>query len=462
MPDPDPDRASELDDQLRGSLLRPSDAGFEEARSVWNARFDRSPALVARCETADDVAASVRFARAEDLDLSVKGGGHSYAGNTVAEGSLLIDLGPMASVEVDAAARRARVGAGARWADVDRATQEHGLATPGGTVSTVGVAGFTLGGGGGWLTRKHGFAVDNVLGTQVVTAEAEIVRADPEENPDLFWAIRGGSGNFGIVTSFDFALHAVGPELLAGQVFYPGERAPELLRFYRDHFREAPNEVMCYPFLIRIPPLDLFPERFQGELALDLVIAYVGPVEEAAEHLAPFRELGDPILDLVMPQSYVTLQQSFDAGMVKGNRWYSRAVQFDVLTDEAIDTLVDHLDPFPGDFTAVYLAPQDGAPARLAADATAYPHRTSAHELHVFPGWIDPGDDEGIMAWADALHEAMHPHGNDRVYVNLVGDGEPGRVREAYAQNHARLAELKRKWDPGNVFRQNHNIVPAG
>lgn len=461
MAESDPDRIDQLSRTIQGTIARPGQKSFETARTVWNARFLRSPALIARCLESEDVAAAVRFARHEGMALSVKGGGHDYAGNTVAEGSLLIDLGPMDSVEVDVTARRAVVGAGATWGQVDGATYPHGLATPGGTVSSVGVAGFSLGGGSGWLTRKHGLAVDNVQAARIVTASGEIVRADERENPDLFWAIRGGGGNFGVVTSFEYALHALAPQVLAGQVFYPLERAAEILRFYRDRFRDAPDELMCYPFFIRVPPMEPFPEAYHGRVVLDLVVAWLGPVEDGAAHVAPFRGLGDPFLDLVAPQPYTTLQQAFDAGMGKGNRWYSRSQQLDDLTDAAIDTLVDALDPFPGAFTAVYLGPHGGAAGRVASDATAYPHRSSAHELHVFPGWADPAMDEAVMAWADALHEVMLPHGNGGVYVNLLGDGEPHRVKNAYGSNYPRLTELKSKWDPENLFRGNHNIPPG-
>lgn len=461
MPIPDSERLATLAQGLDGSVLLPGDDGYDEARSMWNGRFERRPAVVARCASSEDVSAAVRFARDEGMPLSVKGGGHSYAGNTVLEDSLLIDLSALDSVEVDAEARRVVVGGGARWGSVDAATQEHGLATVGGTVSTVGVAGFTLGGGSGWLTHKHGLALDNLRSAEVVTASGDIVRADDDENPDLFWALRGGSGNFGVVTAFEFALHPVGPEVLAGQVFYPFERSKELLRFYRDYFLDAPDEVMCYPFFIRVPPIELFPEPFHGKLALDFVIAYIGPVEEAREHLDPFRGLGDPFLDLVAPQPYVMLQQAFDPGMPSGNRWYSRSQQLDELSDEAIDTLVDNLDPFPGELTAVYLGPHDGAVSRVPSDATAYAHRSSAHELHVFPGWLDAAHDAANIAWANQVHDAMRPFGNERVYVNLLGDMESERVPEAYADNYQRLVELKAKWDPDNLFQGNHNIPPG-
>lgn len=461
MTDLTPDAIQQLAADLQGRILRPGEDGFDEARAVWNARFQRTPDLIVRCASSQDVAHCIRFALARTLSVAVKGGGHSYAGNTVQDGGILIDLGPMNAVSVDPDARTAKVGAGARWAAVDEATQQHGLATPGGTVSSVGVSGFTLGGGGGWLTRKHGLAVDNLISAEVVTASGRIIRATAEENPDLFWALRGGSGNFGIVTSFEFQLHPIGPEVMTGQIFFPATRASELLRFYRDQFETASDDLMCYPFLLRVPPLDFFPERFHGEVALDFVLAYLGPVDEAEEHLAPFRALSDPFLELVMPQSYLALQQSFDAGMGSGNRWFSRALQFDTLSDEAIDTLVENLDPFPGDFTTAYLAPQSGAPSRRAPDATAFPHRDSGHELHIFAGWADEADDDAVMAWTDALHQALSPFGNQRVYVNLLGDGEAERTAEAYAQNLPRLRELKTKWDPDNVFRNNHNIVPV-
>jgi FAD/FMN-containing dehydrogenase len=447
--------------RLQGQVMTPADPGFVEARTVWNARFVRTPALIARCETDKDVAVAIGFARERDLEISVKGGGHDYAGNTVVEGSLLLDLGALRTVAVDVASRRVRAGAGCTWREVDAATTPHGLAASGATVSSVGVAGFCLGGGAGWLARTAGLAVDNLVSARVVTADGEIRMASAEEHPDLFWALRGGGGNFGVVTEFNIALHPIPATVLSGQVIYPGERAAELLRFYRDAFQNAPDALMCYPFLLRIPPLDIFPAKWHGRLAFDFVLAWFGDPGEGAVHIAPFQALGDPILDYVVPQPYAQLQQSFDAGMGKGNRWYSRAQQFDVLTDDAIDTLVAHMDPFPGDFTTVYLAPGGGAVGRAAADATAYPHRSFAHELHIFPGWVDPSRDVEVMAWADGLHAALRPHGNGAVYVNLLGDGEADRVKDAYQGNHRRLAEVKAKWDPQNLFKGNHNITPA-
>lgn len=461
MSQPDAALRDALATRMRGPVLAQDDPGFDEARSVWNARFVRTPALVARCQKDQDVAAAIGFARERGLELSVKGGGHDYAGNTVAQGSLLLDLGGLRTVAVDAASRRARVAAGCTWREVDAATTAHGLAAPGGTVSSVGVAGFTLGGGAGWLARTAGLAVDQLLSARVVTADGRVLVASADEHADLFWALRGGGGNFGVVTEFEFALHPVPSQVVSGQVIYPGERAAELLRFYRDRFRDAPDALMCYPFLLRIPPLDVFPTQWHGHLAFDFVLAWFGDPREAAAHIAPFQALGDPILDHVLPQPYTQLQQSFDAGMAKGNRWYSRAQRFDGLGDDTIDTLVAHLDPFPGDFTTVYLAPGGGAVGRVAPGATAYPHRGAAHELHVFPGWADPSRDVEVMAWADTLHAALRPHGDGAVYVNLLGDGEADRIHDAYQSNHRRLAALKSTWDPQNVFKGNHNIAPA-
>jgi FAD/FMN-containing dehydrogenase len=450
-----------LKDSITGELLRPGEAGFDSARSVWNARFDRKPDLVIRCACTDDIAAAVNFARQHDLVISVKGGGHDYAGNTVGEGGLLIDLGLMRTVSVDVRARTAVAEAGATWSDVDAATQPHGLATTGGTVSTVGIAGFTLGGGQGWLTRKYGLAADNLLSAEVVTASGAVVRASSNEHPDLYWGLRGGGGNFGIVSRFEYRLHEFGPDVLAGQVIYPLERARELLRWYRDHMKTAPDEVTAYPFLLRIPPLPDFPAAIQGKVVLDFVAAYAGPVDEAEIHLAPFRAQGSPLMDTIGVVPYTVLQKAFDDGMAKGNRWYSRCLQLDEVSDAFIDTLLDNLDPFPGAFTAVYLGAQGGAVSRVAADATAYPHRGNSDALHIFPGWADPAEDAAVMAWARDLYGKLRPFDEGGVYVNMLAEDEGDRLSQAYKANLGRLAALKKKWDPHNLFRMNHNIPPG-
>ena len=448
--------------RVRGEVLWPGDADFDDACAVWNARFDSRPELIVRVAGPEDVAAAIAFAREEDLPLTVKGGGHDYAGRSAADGGLLIDLGVLDGVEIDPGARRARAGGGAILRSVDTASQAHGLAFPGGTVSTVGVGGVTLGGGEGWLTRKHGLACDNLVAAEVVTAAGEIVRASEDENPDLLWGLRGGSGNFGVVTSFELALHPLDHEVLAGQVIYPFERAGEFLRFYRKYVEDAPDEAACFPFIYRVPPLEVFPEAWHGELVLAFVLAFMGPVAEGETGLAPFREFGDPIVDGLVPQTWVALQQSFDPMMGKGSRWYTRAHYFDAISDEAIEALVDEIPPFPGELTTVYLGAGGGAAGRKAPNATAYPHRNAAHGVHVFPGWTDAGQDAEIMDWARGVSDAVAPYASGGVYVNLLGEDEEARVPAAYGPNYERLTKLKATWDPDNLFRANHNVPPRG
>lgn len=453
-------KAHALRERVRGAVLVRGDIGYEQARAVWNARFDRHPAMVARCADAEDVVACVAFAREQDMALAVKGGGHDFAGNSAYEGGLLIDLSAMDAVHVDADARIARVGPGATWGAIDRASQAFGLATPGATVSMVGVAGFTLGGGVGHLSRRHGLACDNLVAAEVVTAEATRVRATAEENADLFWAIRGGGGNFGVVTAFEFRLHPIGPEVLAGQLIYRFEDAAAVLRHYRDFMAGAPDAVQCWAFLLRLPPLDVFSEQAHGKPAIDLLVCHAGDIADAEVDLAPLRAFGEPLLDAVSPVSYCALQQAFDAGMGHGQRWYSRAHYFRALGDGAIDTLLQQAEALPGDFTTVYLGAEGGAVGRVPGDASAFPHRDAAFSLHVFPGWTDPADDADVMRWARKVHRAMAPHAMGGVYVNMLAEDEGDRVGVAYGGNYERLLELKRRWDPDNLFHGNHNIRP--
>jgi FAD/FMN-containing dehydrogenase len=444
------------------AVVTPADAGYDAARAVWNARFDRRPAAIVRCRSADDVQAAVGLVRERDLLFAVRSGGHDYAGNSTCEAGLVVDLSPMKAIDVDVDGRRAAVQPGVTWAELDRATAAHGLATTGGTVSTVGVAGFTLGGGTGWLSRGHGLAVDNLLAADVVTATGERVRASAEENPDLFWALRGGSGNFGIVTSFVLRLHPAPEHVLGGQILFPHSAAGNVLRLYRAYMAAAPDEVCCYPFFYRVPPIQLFPETLHGKTTLALVAAWTGEPAGGEAALAPLRDFGEPSLDTIARLSYVDLQQSFDAGMAKGSRWYSRAVYLDALSDETIDTVVRRTENLPGEFTTVYFEPMGGAIGRVDPAATAFPHRRAAFGLHVFPGWRSAADDEANMAWANAFFAEIVPHGGDGgVYVNLLGGDEPERVPAAFGSNYSRLRQLKRRFDPDNLFRSNHNIPPA-
>jgi FAD/FMN-containing dehydrogenase len=439
--------------------LTPGEVGFDDARSVWNGRFDRRPAVAARCRNADDVAAALSLAREQGLSLSVKGAGHSYAGNTIADGGLLVDLSPMKAVRVDVEAQLATVEAGVTCGELDAATQEFGLAAVLPTVSSVGVAGATLGGGSGYLSPKFGLSLDNLVAVELVTADGRLVRASEREHPDLFWAMRGAGANFGVATSLQFRLHPVGPEVLAGQIMYPFERAGELLRFFRDYSAGTPAELQCYPFMFRIPPVEPFPESFHGRLALDFVFCHPDPT--ATGSVEPLREQGETILDMVAPTPYLGLQQSFDAGLPAGQRYYSKAHSLDHLSDAVIDTIVAHVPSMLGPFTVVYLEPPAPAVAAVASSATAYAGRGDRWGFHVLAGWTDPEDDEPVMTWARNFHRAVAAHSTDWVYVNLLADDESSRVPAAYGANHDRLVELKTQWDPENIFQGNHNIEPS-
>ncbi len=440
-------------------MLGPADDGFDEARRIWNARLDARPDLIASCRDADDVAAAVAHARANGLAITVKGGGHSYAGKSAADGGVLIDLSGMDRIEVDPAARRVTVGPGATWAQVDEATQAHGLATTGATVSFVGVAGFTLGGGTGNLSRAQGFAADNLLAADVVTADGRQVRASDDEHPDLFWALRGAGANFGIVTSFELQLHEVGPEVLTGQVIYPFDGAGEMLRTYRGFMADASDGMQCYAFMFRIPPVEPFPEEAHGEPALDFVVFHRDP--EAIAAVQPLRELGEPILDAVAPAPYTVAQQAFDANLPERQRYYTRAHDLAEVPDGAIDTITDHVPEMRGGFTSAYFEPMGGAIARVDPGATAVgSRRTAAYSFHILAGWMEPSEDAAVMEWTRDFHAALSPHAMDSVYVNLLGEDEDDRVPAVYS-DYDRLTELKAEWDPDNVFAANHNIEPA-
>jgi len=462
MPGPVDERAvRELCDRFADALLTPRDPDYDAARAGWNARFDRRPGAIVRCGSPDDVAAALEIARERDLLVAVRGGGHDYAGMSSCDGGLLIDLGAMKGIEIDAARRRATVQPGVTWAELDRATAARGLAAAGGTVSSVGVAGFTLGGGTGWLARRHGLALDNLRAAEVVTASGARLRASEEENEELFWALRGGSGNFGVVTSFELRLHEIPERIVGGQVAYPHSAARELLRLYRDVMVAAPADLGCYAFFYRVPQIDPFPARLRGDTAVALVTAWTGQPEAAEEAMAPLRSLSEPVLDTIAPLTYVELQQSFDAAMPRGMRWCSRAVYLDALTDGAIDVVARRTESLPGELTIVYLEPMGGAIAQVDSDATAFPHRCAAFGLHILPGWREAADDDANIAWASSFLAEFAPHATGGVYVNLLGGDETERVPAAYGRNYARLREIKRRFDPDNRFRSNHNIPPA-
>jgi FAD/FMN-containing dehydrogenase len=452
----------ELQSQMRGPVYIADDEHYEAARQIWNTLIYKRPAIIARCSGTADVITAVNFAREHDMPLSVRSGGHDYAGKSIEDESLMIDLSLMNGVRVDPQVKTARVQPGATWGDVDHESQAFGLATPGATVSTVGIAGFTLGGGSGYLSRKYGLGVDNLIAADIVTADGRLLHASNEQNPDLFWAIRGGSGNFGIVTSFELQLHEVGPEVLTAQYFYPLEDGREVFDFYRGFMADAPGELLCYAFVVPIPPAEPFPEELHGKPAVALIGCYCGEHEEGKQILKELENFGDPILGFVQPIAYTQLQKTFDEGVPKGLRWYSKALDFDRLSDGLIEQIISHSQALKGAHTMVYVAPGGGAVNEVDVTATAYPHRDTAYTLHILAGWAEPDKDDEIMDWVNEFYDALESKAKSGVYVNLLGHDETARVPEAYGINYERLQKIKTKWDPDNLFSVNHNIPTAG
>jgi FAD/FMN-containing dehydrogenase len=455
------DDVAALAAQVSGGVLTAADAGYDDARKVWNATVDRRPALIARCRTESDVEAAVRFAAARRMLLSVRSGGHHIAGNAVAEGGLMIDLSAMKTVTVDPDARTARVGAGALLADVDRATQAHGLAVPLGINSTTGVAGLTLGGGFGWLTRRHGMTVDNLLGATVVTADGTVHVVSATSEPDLFWALRGGGGNFGVVTSFEFRLHPVGPELYAGLVVYPFAQARAVLRAWRDFNVTAPDELSVWAVLRKAPPLPFLPTSAHGTDVVVLPLVHSGDVESGARAAAPVLGFGEPIASHLGPMPYAGFQTAFDPLLTAGGRNYWKSNNFSALGDDAIDVIIDAAAQSPGPECEIFVAQLGGAMARVAPDATAFVGRDAHYIMNVHGRWSDPRDDDKVRSWARRSFAAAAPHATGSGYVNFLTEDEGERVAASYGVNHARLQALKNRYDPGNVFRMNLNIAPA-
>lgn len=444
---------------LRGRVVTPGDADYDEARKVWNGMIDRKPSMIAQCSGTADVITCVNFAREHDLPVSVKGGGHGVAGKSICDDGLMIDLSRMNAVLVDSELKTAQVQGGATIGDMDHETQAFGLATTGGTDSRTGVAGLTLGGGIGHVARSFGLAADNLLAADVVTADGALVHTSETENPDLLWALRGGGGNFGVVTNFEFQLHVLGPEVLSAQIFHPFEDAGEVFRFYRDFMANAPDEVACYLVGLRVPPAQPFPEESHGKITILLLASYSGDIEEGKRFLKPVEEFGNPILKVFMPMPYTVLQSSLDAGLPDGARYYWKSHYLQGLSDAAIDTIVDRSEALPGEFSAVGIEPHGGAIDRVDAEAAAYPHRHVAFNLLIAVGWGDPDSDDEIISWAGGFHDAMAPYSTGGMYVNYLADGpSDDRSRAAYGPNYERLRQIKTKYDPDNLFNAHHGI----
>ncbi len=450
----------ELREAIQGSVMRPGDDGYAESCRVWNGAFDaRRPALIVGCSGAADVIAAVGFARSNDLTIAVRGGGHSIAGFSSCDDGIVIDLSAMRSVRVDPDARRAYVGGGAVWGDVDHETQAHGLATTGGLVSTTGVAGFTLGGGIGWLMRKHGLACDNLIGADVVTADGRLVHASEAEKPELFWGLRGGGGNFGIVTQFEFAVHPVGPTVYAGPVFFAAEHDAELMRIFREWAPGAPEEITAALNLTTAPPLPVVPEEWHGKKVIALLAVSAGPIEEAESHFRSFRALAEPVADLLGPMPYAAMQSLIDPLWQKGIHAYFKATNLARLDDELIGRLCQLHQSAPGGQCEMHLHQMGGALARVNDGDTAFSERSMPFVLNAVTGWHDPGEAAAHTQWARDVIDAAADASTGRAYVNFLGDSDAARSSYG-AETYARLLELKREYDSTNVFRLNQNIDP--
>jgi FAD/FMN-containing dehydrogenase len=446
---------------MRGPVILPDDPTYDEARCIWNAMIDRHPAAIAQCSGVADVMHAVRVAREAGLLVSVRGGGHNIAGNALCDDGLTIDLSGMRSVHVDPEARRAYVSPGATLGDLDHETQAFGLATPVGINSTTGVAGLTLGGGFGWLTRKYGLTVDNLIEAEVVTADGERVRATAEDHPDLFWAIRGGGGNFGIVTQFVFALHAVGPTVLCGLVVYPFAQAKSVLERYRDYVAAIPDDLCVWAVLRKAPPLPFLPDAVHGREVVIFAFMYGGDVAEGERLIEPIRQFGDPVGEHVGPAPYSAWQQGFDPLLTPGARNYWKSHNFAALDDGLIDTVIDHAGRLPSPQCEIFIALLGGQANRVAADAMAYAHRDVQFVMNVHGRWDTPAQDDACVAWSRAFFEAARPYASGGVYVNFMSADETDRVAAAYGPNYERLARIKQRYDPGNLFHLNQNIRPA-
>lgn len=445
---------------LRGELLTARDDGYEDARQVWNGMIDKRPALIVRCSGAADVIAAVTFIRDHGLLSSIKGGGHNIAGSAVCDGGLTIDLSEMKGVIVDPENRTVQVQSGALLGDVDHETQRFGLAVPTGINSTTGIAGLAVGGGYGWLSRAFGHTVDNILSADIVTADGEFLHLSENENSDLFWAIRGGSGNFGVITKFEFKLHSVGPNILSGPVVFPLDQAKSILQKYRAVAKTMPDEASCWTVIRKAPPFPFLDPSHHGQPVLILAMAYVGDMQEGEKVLAPLRALGQSIGDAVAPHPYTAWQAAFDPLLAAGARNYWKSSDFYELGDEVIDMMLDAVTKLPSDECEIFTAQLGGAASRVAGDAMAFPHRSTAYTMNIHGRWQSPDVDKEGVDWVRGLFDMVDEHSTGSVYVNFVPENGEVRKIGPYGANKDRLERIKGQVDPDNLFRSNINIQP--
>lgn len=446
--------------QLSGRIIRPHDADYDEARALWNGMIDKHPALIVRCRTAQDVVAAVNFARNNDILLSVRGGGHNVSGSAIVDAGLVIDLSEMKAIDVDPQARIARAEAGVIWGELDAATQEYGLAAPGGLVSETGIAGLTVGGGLGWLRRKHGLSCDNLRSVEIVTADGRVLTANADENADLYWAVRGGGGNFGVVTRFEYTLHPVGPQVAVANVWQPGEgnHGVEALRFYRRYTSNLPDEVSSFAILAQVPAVEDFPEAWHGRQAIWFFAVYTGDVDKGMQVLAPLRNYNTPIMDFSEPMPFVDVQSMLDEEYPSGDlRYYWKSLYLDTLTDEAIEQLVMLQAEDPSPLSTIDLWHLGGAMGRVDSDATAFSKRNAQYLMGVESNWEHAADDSVNIGWNRRVAQVMAPFSDGSQYLNFPGFYEDGeaQLKATFGGNYERLAAIKAKYDPDGLFSLN-------
>ncbi len=445
-------------DTLRGSfagtVLQAGDADYDNVRALHNGLIDKHPAVIARCRNDADIAAGLAFAREHGLEIAVRGGGHNVSGRASVEGGMMVDLSLMKAITVNAATRRAVAQGGVTWGEFNRATQEHGLATTGGVVSSTGIAGLTLGGGYGYLAGKHGLATDNLVAATVVTAEGKVVRASDSENPDLFWALRGGGGNFGVVSSFEYQLHPVGPTIMAGAIAWPLSQAREVLRFYREFTASAGDELTCLAGVGHAPD-------GSGVKVAIIGAAYIGAIKDGERMLAPIKEFGSPLFDMIQPTTYCDLNSIFDVGYPKGMLNYWKSNFLTDLDDNVISIMVQMVEDCPSIYSGIFLEHWHGALARVPHDQTAFHHRREGHNLLILSQWQDTSAREQNIAWARQGFARLEPFSTGARYVNYMDHDDAGDLVGPFGANYARLARVKAQWDPGNVFHLNQNVQPA-
>jgi len=447
-----------LKNKVKGQIVLPDDPNYNEVREIWNAMIDRRPAVIVQCAEADDVLHAISYARENDLEISIRGGGHNIAGSALCDNGVLIDFSNMTTVRVDAQKRRAYVEPGATLGDFDKAVQAHGLATPVGINSITGIAGLTLGGGLGWLTRKYGMTVDNLVSAEMITADGRKIHVSENENTDLFWAIRGGGGNFGVVTQFEFKLYPVGPEILAGLLVFPIDQAKQVLQKHREFVKSAPEELNIWVVLRKAPPLPFLSEDVHGKEVVVLAIFYAGDIAEGEKLIDPLRSFGDAYGEHIGAQPYLQWQQAFDPLLTPGARNYWKSHNLTELSDGLLDSIIEFAGKLPSPHCEIFLPLMSGAANRVPSNAMAYGHRDAQFVLNVHGRWDEAAQDETCIAWARAFFEASAPYASTGAYVNFMTGDEGDRVAAAYGVNYARLKRIKEKYDPENIFHNNQNI----